>query len=96
MIIVGIDPGNIKSALIIWDPDNKKITHKMLSDNNDILLYLDNIEKKSFLAIEMIASYGMPVGKEVFETCDSELVRAQSDKREKRRLRREARKGRRA
>ena len=70
MKIIGIDPGNTDTALTIWDITNKKITYKLLSNNEEILAALNSFDKKEhILAIEMIASYGMPVGKEVFETC---------------------------
>ena len=42
--------------------------------NEELLLFLKNNRYSGFniigdIVIEMIASYGMPVGKEVFETC---------------------------
>lgn len=71
-MILAIDPGNIQSAYCIIDKtsykpiefgkiDNNDLREKMLSD----LKYFP-IET---VVIEMIASYGMPVGKEVFDTC---------------------------
>ena len=50
-------------------------TYKPLDFNkikNEVLelgFYNQNVYKIDKLVIEMIASYGMPVGKEVFETC---------------------------
>ena len=71
-MILAIDPGNIQSAYCVIDKtsykpiefgkiDNTELREKMLSE----LKYYP-IET---LVIEMIASYGMPVGKEVFDTC---------------------------
>lgn len=71
-MILSIDPGNIESAYCVIDKetykpiefgkiDNSQLREKLISD-----LHYYPIES---LAIEMIASYGMPVGKEVFETC---------------------------
>jgi hypothetical protein len=70
--LIAIDPGNMESAYCIIEYDtlkpiafgkveNKAIDHILMqySDNN----------KCEHMAIEMIASYGMAVGKEVFDTC---------------------------
>lgn len=71
-MILAIDPGNVESAYCVIDKntykpiafekiDNKELKEKLL---NEIKYYpIDT------LVIEMIASYGMPVGKEVFDTC---------------------------
>ena len=78
MSILAIDPGHVQSAYLIWDYKNKLIVSAGIRDNPEFLRLLR--EKKEFdLAdklsepltpvIEMIASYGMPVGKEIFETC---------------------------
>lgn len=70
--ILAIDPGNEQSAWAIIDT----ITYQPLvirKDLNARLLYLiDTLvdeEENFYCAIEMIASYGMAVGKEVFDTC---------------------------
>lgn len=71
-MILSIDPGNIESAYCVIDKetykpvefgkiDNLELREKLIND-----LHYFPIES---IAIEMIASYGMPVGKEVFETC---------------------------
>ena len=71
-MILAVDPGNVESAYCVIDKtnykpiefgkmENEKLRKKMAKD---LKMYpIDNF------AIEMIASYGMPVGKEVFETC---------------------------
>ena len=71
-MILAVDPGNVESAYCVIDKtnykpiefgkiENEKFRKKMVKD---LKMYpIDNF------AIEMIASYGMPVGKEVFETC---------------------------
>jgi hypothetical protein len=70
-MILAIDPGPYDSAYVILD-DNLKPVEFGKEDNNSILdtvlaaLYQGGI--KNF-AVEMVASYGMAVGKEVFETC---------------------------
>ena len=64
MIIFAIDPGTTESAFVRWNGEKILSIGKQLND--DLVAYGtgDDIN-----AIEMIASYGMPVGKEVFETC---------------------------
>ena len=66
--ILAIDPGTEQSAYVFYDSHNKGIVSKGIEKNADML---DVIGEGGYdtLAIEMIASYGMPVGKEVFQTC---------------------------
>jgi hypothetical protein len=69
--VLAIDPGPIDSAWVIWD--GMKIDDHGKCPNGEIISLLSDREDFSdpchIVAIEMIASYGMPVGKEVFETC---------------------------
>lgn len=73
-MILAIDPGNIESAFVIVENDLSKVIEKGKVDN-DLLLNLiafwsNNEEYKiDYVAIEGIQSYGMAVGKSVFETC---------------------------
>lgn len=72
--ILAIDPGNTESGYVIMDKDTLKplLFGKI---NNDILIedIFDYDVLHGFrvteIAIEKIASYGMAVGKEVFDTC---------------------------
>lgn len=65
--ILAIDPGTTHSAFLLWSGrtedsgfiDNQSLIYRIRTRGFDARL----------CAIEMIASYGMPVGKEVFETC---------------------------
>ena len=66
--IMSIDPGNIESAYCIIDTDTYTPV-KFGKVENEILLYEVEKEKYDKLVIEMIASYGMPVGASVFDTC---------------------------
>jgi len=70
MKIIAIDPGNTESGFVVWNDgilDKGKIDNQTLRCN---LKYKYNIAYDDYiLLVEMIASYGMPVGKEVFETC---------------------------
>lgn len=68
-MILGIDPGTTHSAAVWWDGD-KVLGYEYL-ENNQLLAALapTTVPVKVYqVAIEMIASYGMPVGRETFET----------------------------
>lgn len=76
MTIFAIDPGTTESAFIVWDGTR---SYKSGFFNNDALLdavrYLHCTSESALcpaidtVAVEMVACYGMPVGREVFETC---------------------------
>lgn len=66
MKIIAIDPGPEQSATLLWE-ENKILTCGIYP-NKVVLASLPLVETEA-IAIEMIASYGMSVGKEVFETC---------------------------
>lgn len=69
--VLAIDPGNIESGWVITDHEHRPIFFGKTQNQ----LLLDSISTGEFAldvdvaVIEMIASYGMPVGAEVFETC---------------------------
>ena len=76
--IVAIDPGNEESAYVLLDPDLKPVRFAKCSNELMWCHMIDSLhealdvigsEQNIHIAIEMIASYGMPVGKEVFDTC---------------------------
>lgn len=67
--ILAIDPGTTESAFVVWDGtllDSGFVPNEVLREFfRARLSFLEADE----VAIEMIACYGMPVGKETFETC---------------------------
>jgi hypothetical protein len=68
--ILAIDPGDKESAFVLWN--GAAVLAKEILPNSAFLQSIRRYEKLSILhgvAIERVASYGMPVGKEVFETC---------------------------
>ncbi len=72
---IAIDPGSEESALVELDDDAGPM-FRCKRPNDDILKMIEHARVRTgtwappvHLAIEMIASYGMPVGREVFETC---------------------------
>jgi hypothetical protein len=72
MNILAIDPGPVQSALVLLGPD-RKIINASIEGNEDVARLLrtggSTLYGYPHVAVEMIASYGMPVGAEVFETC---------------------------
>lgn len=72
MLVLGIDPGDKESGYVIWDSNKKRIVKQNIIPNKVLLekvLTPHNISKIDAFAIEMIASYGMVVGKTIFDTC---------------------------
>lgn len=73
MKILAIDPGNIESGYaVIKMPDFKLLLFGKVK-NEELLAELDDLfivgKTIDAVAIEMVASYGMAVGKSVFDTC---------------------------
>lgn len=68
--VLAIDPGNIDSGWCIIDADTGRPLRFAKTDNDELnMLLRSGAVTADLTAIEMIASYGMPVGREVFETC---------------------------
>ncbi|RFA24437.1 hypothetical protein CAI21_21685 [Alkalilimnicola ehrlichii] len=65
--MIAIDPGNEQSAWVIYE--NGKVYGAAIELNDDVLRRIECEWGTEQYVIEMIASYGMPVGREVFETC---------------------------
>ena len=80
MAVLAIDPGPEKSGWILaLDPGPKEtgwvvfdgacVLHAGISPNVEVIADLPTQSRCEILAIEMVSSYRMPVGREVFETC---------------------------
>lgn len=71
-MIVAIDPGPVQSAWIICECGQGRI-QKILGfgydDNSEVYPAVMAIAPKARLCVEMVASYGMAVGADIFETC---------------------------
>jgi hypothetical protein len=69
-IILAIDPGPEQSAVVLYDPVKRVVMshgkHGNYEIRDDLWMYSNWY---SDLVIEMVASYGKPVGAETFETC---------------------------
>jgi hypothetical protein len=67
MDIFSIDPGSTESAYVYWDGYNIYKSDKV--DNQILRGIIRNLDYRcGVIAIEEIASYGMPVGRTVFQT----------------------------
>ena len=71
MTLLAIDPGDQLSAFVVYD--KRPVDHGKLGNEELLARICDETQaaKSAYdhIAIEMIASYGMPVGAEVFNTC---------------------------
>ena len=66
-MIIGIDPGPVNSAYAVANEDDYKPVEVEILPNDEVLKRIANA-KEDWFVIEMVASYGMAVGKDVFET----------------------------
>ena len=72
MKILGVDPGPEESAWVIYNDRDEKIMGMGIESNYLIrkMDFYSQLDKwVDITVIEMIASYGMAVGEEVFNTC---------------------------
>src|SRR3954468_5147174 len=68
-LILAIDPGTTQSGWCVYGTSDKAVIDSGVMANDELLNCM-NMKAiiNDGLAIEMVASYGMPVGREVFET----------------------------
>ena len=70
MQILAIDPGTTRSAWLYYDTEKKKPLSFDIFENEKLVEAIKGPDPiADHLAIEMVACYGMAVGKAVFETC---------------------------
>lgn len=74
MKVFAIDPGNIESGYCLVESKGDKITKILKAEkveNEELLEMISTIymEDNPKFAIELIESYGMAVGRSVFDTC---------------------------
>ncbi len=65
--IMAIDPGSVRSAWVLYDPVLKAVLSHGKEDNAVVLGMLTPTDSRRIVC-EMVASYGRPVGAEVFDT----------------------------
>ena len=70
MRVMGIDPGNRESAYCVVDlPEMRPVRFGKVV-NEDLIEIICTAQDVDRFAIERVACYGMPVGREVFDTCE--------------------------
>lgn len=72
MFVFAIDPGNVQSAYALMD-NQYTILSKGKSSNEEVMDCMNQtlrIRQSVTVVIEKVACYGMPVGREVFDTCE--------------------------
>ena len=70
--LLAIDPGNRESGWVVIDKATCKPLQFGKTENGELLADMHGLRLHHGFrdaAIEMVASYGMPVGREVFDTC---------------------------
>ena len=67
--VVGVDPGPVESAYLVLERGSRCLLHG-IEPNDRVLELLSEypLKNESHLSLEMISSYGMPVGWETYET----------------------------
>lgn len=68
MNVLAIDPGSEHSALVLFDVDLYRPVAAKILPSREAIGHIIAMGPGA-MAVEMIASYGMAVGKSVFETC---------------------------
>ena len=69
MKVLAIDPGNQQSAWCMIDGETLKPLSFCKEENQVVLTAVKHLSYDS-IVIERVASYGMAVGRDVFETCE--------------------------
>jgi len=70
MVLFSIDPGNEYSAYCIMNDSYALIEFAKLPNREAMDVMLQKLDKVDLVVIERVASYGLAVGREVFETCE--------------------------
>ena len=75
--LLAIDPGNTESAFVLVDAEDLKPYEFNKVENSRLLQYIFDLRNRitqgehiADFIIERVASYGMAVGRDVFETCE--------------------------
>lgn len=64
--VLAIDPGPTASQFVLWD--GQRVLERAHLENADMMQHLSRLSAGAEVCFEKVASFGMPVGEEVFET----------------------------
>lgn len=67
-LIYGVDPGTRETGWVLWDTAGHRVLKAGVTPNSKFLEHLRAAQEPLPMFIEMIACYGMSVGKETFQT----------------------------
>lgn len=68
--IIGVDAGDKETGFVIYNPESNSLCDKYIMENTMLLDHLELFDVDQYLlSLEMVACYGMPVGRNIFETC---------------------------
>lgn len=67
--LIAIDPGTTDGAYVVWDVGASRVVEAKILPNDTLIEFIVQQQFTDKVFCEMIASYGMAVGKETFETC---------------------------
>ena len=70
MILFAIDPGSTESAYCMMGQDARPIAFAKVPNHDAVAVLRNYAGSLTAVVIERVASYGMPVGREVFDTCE--------------------------
>lgn len=70
MVLFAIDPGNQYSAYCIMNDQYDLLEFAKLTNKEIMDILLQKLDSVDMVVIERVASYGLAVGREVFETCE--------------------------
>lgn len=67
MKILAVDPGTVQSGFVVFNSETRQVEESGIVENEE-LLHRSSWSDADILVIEMVGSYGMPVGQTTFET----------------------------
>ena len=70
MLIFAIDPGSTESAYCMLSSDAKPRLFAKVPNGEVVQVIRTYAQNLTAVVIERVASYGMPVGREIFDTCE--------------------------
>ncbi len=68
MNILGLDPGPMQTAWVVYVPEEKRVLSHGIQDNETVIQ--TRFSGLDHVVCEWVSSYGMPVGAEVFDTVE--------------------------